>query len=348
MRKFGIVLGLLAVVALATSAYGMKITNVTTGEVTFQCSYEQGTAGENLQVDTPEIGTWDFHGFWHGERRYDSSQVHHHVHDAASSPEAVTPYYGQLAGRIEGAGNPRPVATAIPTSFPGASDTIRVEFAALALEGIVGLRMNGSAPEFDYLDEENYVEGPGSVYWVGNNGPAWGAPWDSTNALMSQADGYQWFDDAHTVGEWSEYVFEYTNGTTVLDVTVDGTPYQFTNMRPGPANYIAFGAVATGTEITYMDAPRGPPINGCFGADFNCDDGVIDDLDLTILANNWDQCGKTHEQGDANGDGCVDDLDLTALAVAWPRGNLDFPSVPEPATLSLLAVGGLAAFRRRR
>ena len=276
MKKFAIMIAVLAVAAMATSAYGMKITNVTNNEVIFQCSYENGYPGNELQATTPEIGTWDFHGFWHGERRYDSSQAHHHVHDAASSPEAVTPHYGQLAHRIEGAGNPRPVSTAIPTSFPGEGDTIRVEFAAMGIQGIVGLRMNGSAPEFDYLDEENYVEGPGSIYWVGNNGPAWGAPWDTTNALMSQANGYQWFENVHTVGQWSEYVVEYVNGTTVLDVTVDGTPYQFTNMRAAMANYIAYGAVATSAEIGYMDA------------------------------------------------------------------------IPEPATLSLLALGGLALIRRKR
>ena len=72
------------------------------------------------------------------------------------------------------------------------------------------------------------------------------------------------------------------------------------------------------------------------------------DGDLTILATNWDQSGKTHEEGDANGDGNVDDLDLTALATEWPAGDLDISVVPEPATLSLLVLGGLAALRRRR
>ena len=279
MRTIGEMVAIFAVVAISTSAYGMKITNVTNDEVIFQCSYEKGTAGEDLQVDTPEIGTWDFRAWYAAPPVIGDSQEHHQVHDAASSPEGVPAYYGQLAHRIEGAGNPRPHATAIPDpgATPGAEgDLLRLEFADLAQQGIVGLRLNGSPPDINYLDEENYVEGPGSIYWVGNGGPAWGAPWDSTNALMSQANGYQWFDDAHTVGQWSEYVVEYVNGTTVLDVTVDGNLYQFTNMRAAMANYIAYGAVATATEIGYMDA------------------------------------------------------------------------IPEPATLSLLALGGLALIRRKR
>ena len=343
MRKLGIVLGILAVTALATSAYGMKITNVTNDEVIFQCSYEKGTAGEDLQVDTPEIGTWDFRAWYAAPPVIGDSQAHHHVHDAASSPEGVPAYYGQLAHRIEGAGNPRPHATAIPDpgATPGAEgDLLRIEFAAMGIQGIVGLRLNGSAPEFDYLDEENYVQGPGSVYWVGDPGVAWGEPWDLPAALMSQGNGYQWFENAHTVGEWSEYVFEYVNGTTTLDVTVDGTPYQFTNMKPAIASYIAFGAVATGTEIGYMDAIGGPVT---LLADFN-DDSVIDDLDLTILATHWQMAGG-HGEGDANDDGFVDDLDLTALATEWPSG--DISAVPEPATLSLLACGGLALIRRK-
>ena len=77
------------------------------------------------------------------------------------------------------------------------------------------------------------------------------------------------------------------------------------------------------------------------------DDGVIDDLDLTILATHWQMAGG-HGEGDANDDGFVDDLDLTALATEWPSGDLDASVVPEPATLSLLVLGGVALLRRNR
>ena len=75
-------------------------------------------------------------------------------------------------------------------------------------------------------------------------------------------------------------------------------------------------------------------------------DGVVDDLDLTALAAHWQQPGGRNE-GDFNGDGFVDDLDLTILATAWPGGGLEISAVPEPTTLSLLALSGLALLGRK-
>lgn len=86
-------------------------------------------------------------------------------------------------------------------------------------------------------------------------------------------------------------------------------------------------------------------------------DGCVDDLDLTSLAVHWQESTSLWEHGDFNGDGIVDDLDLTALAVNWQQGcgGGSFADtlatsriVPGPATLSLLAIGGLSLIRRRR
>ena len=76
-------------------------------------------------------------------------------------------------------------------------------------------------------------------------------------------------------------------------------------------------------------------------------DGVVDDLDLTAMATHWRQAGGLAE-GDFNDDGVVDELDLTVLAAAWPGGSLDASAVPEPATLVMITIGGLALLRRKR
>ena len=72
--------------------------------------------------------------------------------------------------------------------------------------------------------------------------------------------------------------------------------------------------------------------------------------DLGILAFNWGQSGKTWAEADFTGDGEVDVGDLGVLAFNWswvgdPAGA---GNVPEPASLTLLALGGLLAIRRRR
>ena len=62
-------------------------------------------------------------------------------------------------------------------------------------------------------------------------------------------------------------------------------------------------------------------------------------------------------EGDFNGNGIVDDLDLTALAVNWQQGcggagsfadALAAANVPEPASAMLIIAGTAAVIRRRR
>jgi hypothetical protein len=76
-------------------------------------------------------------------------------------------------------------------------------------------------------------------------------------------------------------------------------------------------------------------------------DGVVDVGDLGILAGAW---GTTEGAGwcnaDFTGDGSVDVGDLGVLAGQWGFGGSK--SVPEPTTMVLLGLGGLAAITRRR
>jgi hypothetical protein len=70
-------------------------------------------------------------------------------------------------------------------------------------------------------------------------------------------------------------------------------------------------------------------------------DGETNDLDVSILAANWQRVGNmTWRTADFNKDSCVNDLDASLLASHWPDSI--FPMVPEPTQwvmLIMLAIG---------
>ena len=80
-------------------------------------------------------------------------------------------------------------------------------------------------------------------------------------------------------------------------------------------------------------------------------DGDVDDSDLgTSFANYTGPVangGKTAAQGDTDGDGDVDDSDL-GTSFSNYTGPLGPASVPEPTSLALISLGGVALLRRRR
>ncbi|MFA6135302.1 MAG: PEP-CTERM sorting domain-containing protein [Phycisphaerae bacterium] len=76
--------------------------------------------------------------------------------------------------------------------------------------------------------------------------------------------------------------------------------------------------------------------------DADCD-GDVDSADQALVTSNWGQSGMTWFGGDFNNDGTVNDADQTVL-----DQNLGFVYIPEPATMTLLGLGGCLALIRRR
>ena len=69
--------------------------------------------------------------------------------------------------------------------------------------------------------------------------------------------------------------------------------------------------------------------------------------DLSTLASNWQQWDMGWQDGDFTGDTYVGIDDVSLLSANWGHG-VPAAAVPDPATLSLLAFGGVAVLRRPR
>lgn len=116
-------------------------------------------------------------------------------------------------------------------------------------------------------------------------------------------------------------------------------------MQPGGSpndgerlNAVQIG-IATGSSLLVAVPTDTPDLDG---------DGFVGASDLDLLLANWGGAGGTPGAGDANGDNAVDNLDLNIVIGNWGEGTPPPGVVPEPGSLALLLVGGLAVGRRRR
>ncbi len=86
---------------------------------------------------------------------------------------------------------------------------------------------------------------------------------------------------------------------------------------------------------------------GTLQGDFNLD-GIVNATDLAIMKGTFGTSGVDYADGNANCDDLVNATDLAILKGAFgfvaPTGG----GVPEPMTIGLLAMGGLALLRRKR
>ena len=74
-------------------------------------------------------------------------------------------------------------------------------------------------------------------------------------------------------------------------------------------------------------------------------DGLVGSDDLVLILSNWGISQATRSQGDVTGDSFVGADDYVQVLTYW--GTVAAPEhLPEPASLSLLVLAGLALVRR--
>ena len=126
-----------------------------------------------------------------------------------------------------------------------------------------------------------------------------------------------------------------------------------TNLPRKPARFrpVSAGMLAENTVIGKFDYSDKiarhtligpPPLPG----DTN-GDGFVGGDDLATVLDNWGLSGATRRLGDLDGDGSVGGADYTEVVAYWGSGTPP-EVIPEPATLGLMLVGGLAMCRMER
>jgi hypothetical protein len=160
-----------------------------------------------------------------------------------------------------------------------------------------------------------------------------------------------WLGEAPT---WNGYRVTLLAGNTVIAQDNNKVAVPVGGFALSTVTYTAIARTSfTGEPLTIELAPGGTTypsvalfdnvqISSRLNGDLNFD-GVVNGLDLALLASNWLHTGAAPLAGDANGDGVVNGLDISLIASQWLRtdGAGAGASVPEPSTFMLAALSGL-------
>jgi hypothetical protein len=141
-------------------------------------------------------------------------------------------------------------------------------------------------------------------------------------------------------------ITESGGGTRGLGLDGQGHIFAANELSGKVAEYTTAGSVVNASFCSGLNEPQSVAYEALIPGDFNSS-GIVDVGDYQIWFNNYGKTNATFADGDATGNGIVDVADYQVWFNNYGATSAGAGSVPEPASLSLLVLGGLALLRRK-